>query len=53
MVALNYDLAPAHFNLGLLAAARGDLEEARRRYGLALAADPAFVPAKQALAKLK
>ena len=53
MVALNYDLAPAHFNLGLLAAARGDLEEARRRYGLALAADPAFMPAKQALAKLK
>jgi choline-sulfatase len=49
----NYQPAPAHFNLGLLAERRGDTAEARRRYGLALRADPSFKPASDALARLK
>jgi Tfp pilus assembly protein PilF len=53
MVTLHYQPAPAHYNLGLLAAARGDLAEARRRYELSLTADPGFKPAREALAKLK
>ena len=53
MVALGYQLAPAHYNLGVIAFRRGDRREAARRYTLALQADPAFKPAREALAKLK
>lgn len=48
-----YQVAPSQFNLGLIAARRGNRAEAARRYMLALKADPAFKPAKDALAKLK
>jgi arylsulfatase A-like enzyme/Tfp pilus assembly protein PilF len=53
MIDADYQPAPAHFNLGLLAQRRGDIAEARRRYGLALRADPSFKPARDALARLK
>jgi len=53
MLEQNYQPAAAHFNLGLLAERRGDTVEARRRYGLALRADPSFKPASDALARLK
>ena len=53
MVRLGFQVAPAHFNLGIIAAGRGDSAEAARRFGLALEADPAFKPARDALAKLK
>lgn len=53
MIALAHQVAPAHFNLGVIAERQGDRAEAARRYGLALAADPAFKPAQDALAKLK
>jgi arylsulfatase A-like enzyme/Tfp pilus assembly protein PilF len=53
LVELQHEVAPAHYNLGLLAAARGDQAEAKRRYQLALKADPAFKPAQDALARLK
>jgi choline-sulfatase len=53
MIELGYQAAPAHFNLGLIAARRGDRVEAERRYRLALQADPGFKPARDALAKLK
>jgi tetratricopeptide (TPR) repeat protein len=53
MIDLGYQVAPAHFNLGLIALKRGDPKEAERRFRLALAADPAFKPARDALAKLK
>jgi arylsulfatase A-like enzyme/Tfp pilus assembly protein PilF len=53
MVALGYQLAPAHFNLGVIAARQGNAAEAVRRYRLALQADPGFKPASEALAKLK
>lgn len=53
MVAMSYQLAPAHYNLGVIAARRGDRAEAARRYQLALAADPSFKPAREALGKLK
>ena len=48
-----YQVAPSHFNLGIIAARRGDRAEAIRRYELALKSDPAFKPAQDALAKLK
>jgi choline-sulfatase len=53
MITLGYQLAPAHYNLGVIALRRGDRAEAQRRYKLALEADPAFAPARTALAKLK
>jgi arylsulfatase A-like enzyme/Tfp pilus assembly protein PilF len=53
MIALGYQVAPAHFNLGVIAARRGDRLEAARRYRLALDADPAFKPAREALARMK
>ena len=53
MVRLEYQVAPAHFNLGILAAGRNDPTEAARRFRLALAADPDFKPARDALAKMK
>ena len=53
MIELDFQAAPAHFNLGIIAASRGDRAEAERRYKLALQADPAFKPARDALAKLK
>jgi len=52
MVALGYQVAPAHFNLGVIAERRGSTEEARTHYQQALRADPAFKPARAALAKL-
>ena len=52
MIALGYQVAAAHFNLGVIAARRGDRAEAERRYRLALEADPKFKPAIDALAKL-
>ena len=53
MIDAGYQPAAAHFNLGRIAERRGDRAEARRRYGLALKADPAFKPARDALARLK
>jgi arylsulfatase A-like enzyme/Tfp pilus assembly protein PilF len=53
MIQLGYQIAPAQFNLGIIAARRGDRAEAARRYKLALDADPAFKPARDALAALK
>ena len=53
MIALEYQVAPAHYNLGVIAARRGNTTEAARRYKLALQADPAFKPARDALAKIK
>ena len=53
MIAMAYQVAPANFNLGLMAARNGDRAEAERRYKLALQADPTFKPARDALAKLK
>ena len=53
MIALGYQPAPAHYNLGVIAFRRGDRDEAGRRYKLALQADPQFKPAREALAKLK
>ncbi len=49
MIALKYQVAPAHYNLGVIAARRGDPAEAARLYRLALEADPAFAPAREAL----
>jgi choline-sulfatase len=53
MVQLGYQVAPAQFNLGVIAARKGDRAEAARRYRLALEADPGFKPAIDALAALK
>jgi arylsulfatase A-like enzyme/Tfp pilus assembly protein PilF len=53
MIELKHQVAPAHYNLGVIAARRGDPAEAARRYKLALQADPRFKPARDALAKLK
>jgi Tfp pilus assembly protein PilF len=53
MIALGHQVAAAHFNLGVIAARRGDRAEARSRYQRALQADPGFKPARAALAKLK
>jgi choline-sulfatase len=53
MIAMGYQVAPAHYNLGVMAAKSGDRGEADRRYKLALQADPTFKPARAALAKLK
>ena len=53
LVQLGYQVAPSHFNLGIIAAGTGDRAEAERRFHLALKADPQFKPALDALAKLK
>ena len=53
LLQLGYQVAPSQFNLGVIAARRGDQAEAARRYRLALAADPAFKPARDALAAIK
>ena len=53
MIALDYQVAPSHFNLGVIAERRGNKEEARTHYQQALRADPTFKPARAALAKLK
>lgn len=53
MIGADYQPAPAHYNLGLIAQRRGEPAEARRRFTLALKADPAFKPARDALARLK
>jgi arylsulfatase A-like enzyme/Tfp pilus assembly protein PilF len=53
LIELGFQVAPSQFNLGILAARRGDRAEAARRYKLALRADPAFKPAQDALAKIK
>jgi Tfp pilus assembly protein PilF len=53
MIALGYEVAPAQFNLGIIAASRKDNAEAARRFKLALQADPNFKPARDALAKIK
>jgi len=53
MIDAGYQPAAAQFNLGLIAERRSDPAEARRRYTLALRADPAFKPARDALARLK
>jgi tetratricopeptide (TPR) repeat protein len=53
LIELGFQVAPSHFNLGIIAATRGDRAEAAHRFRLALKADPAFKPAQDALAKLK
>jgi choline-sulfatase len=53
MIDLNHQVTPAQFNLGVIAARKGDNVEAARRYKLALAADPHFRPAIDALARMK
>jgi arylsulfatase A-like enzyme/Flp pilus assembly protein TadD len=53
MIEMGHQPAPAHYNLGLLAERRGNIAEARRRYTLALGADPSFKPARDRLARLK
>jgi Tfp pilus assembly protein PilF len=53
MIELGYQVAPAHYNLGVIASRRGDRREAERRYKLALQTDPRFKPAREALAKIK
>ena len=53
MIALGYQVAPAHFNLGVIAERRGNKEVARTHYQQALRSDPTFKPARAALAKLK
>jgi len=49
---LNADTPEAHLNLGLMALARGGLEQAEREYRAALRLDPTFVPAAVNLADL-
>jgi arylsulfatase A-like enzyme/Tfp pilus assembly protein PilF len=51
MIDLKHQVAPAQFNLGVIAVRKGDRAEAARRYKLALAADPNFKPAIEALKK--
>jgi Tfp pilus assembly protein PilF len=53
MITLKHQVAGANYNLGLIADGRGDRAEAVKRFKLALAADPAFAPAREALARLK
>jgi tetratricopeptide (TPR) repeat protein len=53
MIDLEHQIAPAQFNLGVIAARKGDRAEAARRYKLALAADPRFKPAQDALEKAR
>lgn len=53
MIDLKHQVAPAQFNLGVIAARKGDTSEAARRYKLALASDPDFKPAQDALKRLQ
>jgi arylsulfatase A-like enzyme/Tfp pilus assembly protein PilF len=53
MIELKHQVPGAQFNLGVIAARKGDLAEAARRYRLALAADPSFKPAQDALSRMK
>jgi choline-sulfatase len=53
MIELKHQVPGAQFNLGVIAARKGDPVEAVRRYRLALAADPSFKPAQEALARMK
>ena len=53
MIALGHQVPAAEYNLGVIAAKRGDRAEAERRYRLALAADPKFRPAADALRRLR
>ena len=53
MIELKHQVPGAQFNLGVIAARKGDAGEAARRYRLALAADPSFKPAQEALARMK
>ncbi len=53
MIELKHQVPGAQFNLGVIAARKGDAAEAARRYRLALAADPSFKPAQDALARMK
>ena len=53
MIELKHQVPGAQFNLGIIAARKGDPVEAARRYRLALAADPSFKPAQEALARMK
>jgi Tfp pilus assembly protein PilF len=53
MIELGHQVAPAQFNLGVIAARKGDHAEAVRRYKLSLAADPTFKPAQDALQRLR
>ena len=53
LIVLKHQVAPAQFNLGVIAARHGDSAEAARRYRLALEADPSFSAAREALAKLR
>ncbi|MGB2716448.1 MAG: sulfatase-like hydrolase/transferase [Vicinamibacterales bacterium] len=53
MIDLKHQVAPAQFNLGVIAARKGNPAEAARRYKLALAADPKFTPAQDALKRLR
>jgi Tfp pilus assembly protein PilF len=53
MIELKHQVPGAQFNLGVIAARKGDPAEAARRYRLALAADPSFKPAQDALSRVK
>jgi tetratricopeptide (TPR) repeat protein len=53
LIDMKYRVAPAHYNLGLIALKRGDRVEAARRFRLALQVDPGFKPARDALDRLK
>jgi tetratricopeptide (TPR) repeat protein len=53
MIDLQHQVAPAQFNLGVIAERKGDDGEAVRRYRLSLAADPDFKPAMAALRRLR
>jgi len=53
MIVLDYQVPPAHYNLGVIALRRGNRAEAERRFKLALQADPKFTAARSALARLK
>lgn len=52
LVALEYRVADAHFNLGVIAEARRDLPAARRHCGAALKANPRYGAARKALARI-
>ena len=53
MIELKHQIPGAQFNLGVIAARKGNTAEAARRYRLALAADPSFKPAHDALERMK
>ena len=53
LVALNFRVADAQFNLGVIAEARRDIAAARAHYRAALKARPGFAAARTALLRLK